>query len=193
MLLESRFHVLLSPWHSLLFWVLSLMHLRYPCLVRLCWTLQILILQKQFYFWFLLQILLCDANCEVSEWIHSFKFLNFDVNSLLPMRIFHCPLCIFFPVLFDHQSMGSFVFRSASYGSFSSNQIDTIYKVEITDLLPLAENFVLPEFSSTLNLLHSRRIWTEMPPGEIFRSILVKIIYLVCTLWRLYFSEAFKF
>lgn len=46
----------------------------------------------------------------------------------------------FFPVLFDHQSMGSFVFRSASYGSFSSNQVDTIYKVEIIDLLPLAEN-----------------------------------------------------
>lgn len=36
--------------------------------------------------------------------------------------------------------MGSFVFRSASYGSFSSNQVDTIYKVEIIDLLPLAEN-----------------------------------------------------
>lgn len=152
------------------------MHLRYPCLVRLCWTLQMWILQKQFYFWFLLQTSLCNGNSEISEWIHSFKFLNFDVNFLFHMRISHCPLCIFFP-LFDHQSIGSsFVFRSASYSSVSSNQVDTICKAEIIDLLPLAENFVLPEFSSTLDLLHLRKIWIEMLPAEIFQSILVRII-----------------
>lgn len=65
----------------------------------------------------------------------------------------------YFFLLFDHQSMGSsFVLRSASYGYFSSNQVDKICKVDIIDLSPLAENCVLPEFSSILALLHSRKI-----------------------------------
>lgn len=115
---------------------------------------------------------LCDGNSVIPEWIHSFKFLNFDVNFLLRMRIFHCLLSVFF-FLFDHQPMsGSFVVRSAGCGPFSTNQVNIIYKVKIIDLLPPADNFVLPEFSSMFHLLYSRKIWT----GEIyvFQSILVQ-------------------
>lgn len=53
--------------------------------------------------------LLCDDNSEIPEWIHSFKFLNFDVNFLLCMRIFYCPGAGLF-LLFDQQSTGSSFF-----------------------------------------------------------------------------------
>jgi len=87
------------------------------------------------------------------------------------MRIFHCPLSVFF-LLFDQQSTGSiFAVRSSSYGPFSSSQVDTIYRVKVIDLLPLAVNFVLPEFSSALDLLYSRKIRTEVLPEEICLSV----------------------
>lgn len=132
---------------------------------------------------------LCDGNSEIPEWIHSFKFLNLDVNFLLRMRIFHCPLSVFF-FLFDHQSMsGSFVVRSASYGSFSTNQVDIIYEVKIIDLLSPADNFVLPEFSS-LTFYIQGKYEQEKPLS--FSQFSYRIIYLMCTLWRLYFSNCFQ-
>lgn len=107
----------------------------------------------------------------ILRYLNESTHLNFDVNFLLRMRIFYCPLSVFF-FLFDHQSMGSsFVLRSASYGPVSSNQVDTIYKVKIIEHLPLTDNSVLPEFSSTLDFLCSRKIWAKMLPGEICLSV----------------------
>lgn len=117
--------------------------------------------------------LLCDGNSEIPEWVHSFKFLNFDVNFLFFRRFFHCLVS---GLLFDQQSTGgSFVVKS-------SNQIGILYKIKIIDLFPLADNFVFKHFK----LRFSRKIWIQVLLGEISHlSVSRDEIWCICLCdWR---------